>query len=615
MKRFILVLLVCLLLCGCTSSPDGEGNPAATGETATKPTEYSWVDTVGKPWDKEGVLLEIPLTIPNGLHYTSATEFAGDLLLWSVDDHIMDNYELELCLVSLHDGSVLAEKEYAFSSYVSPQILGDSIYLADNLEGSILELDKKLDIAQRWSAEPIEASWYIGNNRLYMYDWSGNVTVRDLSSGEVSPLLEGEPYIETFRVSGTMASASYYRNDTGELAMAVLDMVTGEIHHPHFSGIFDTAQWLDDVWLCGFYQDVDDYFYEYYLSVDGAQPEWIIPQGGTLELLDGEHLLCINESIMLHLYDLDGNALAQCCLSDHGYTLSCSCLIWSEEYQGYFCPVDGYEAGLRLLFWDVSLGDSGEDLQYRAVPLPSEEEQMLMDRAQQISEKYGVNILVSDECETEFYDFTASLAEDHDQIMVALDVLDNALSVYPEGFFHQLRYDSVQCIEIHLIQDLMPVDTEQYGASYVAFTQNDWDTYLMVVDINCASEATYYHEFSHIIDSYLAFEAMGRENALFSEEAWAAMNPSWFAGYTNDYSWEWEPEDDTSFVDSYSTISSTEDRARVLEYAMMDYGEYTFEDADILMNKLDYYCRCIRDAFDTTHWPDQVIWEQYLSFG
>ena len=68
----------------------------------------------------------------------------------------------------------------------------------------------------------------------------------------------------------------------------------------------------------------------------------------------------------------------------------------------------------------------------------------------------------------------------------------------------------------------------------------------------------------------------------------------------------------TSFVDSYSTIKPTEDRARVLEYAMAEFGYYTFEDADILLKKLDYYCRCIRDAFDTAGWEEPLPWEQYL---
>ena len=124
--------------------------------------------------------------------------------------------------------------------------------------------------------------------------------------------------------------------------------------------------------------------------------------------------------------------------------------------------------------------------------------------------------------------------------------------------------------------------------------------------------ATYYHEFSHIIDAYLAWDASKREDALFSEETWNSLNPDWFAGYSLDYSNQQTLQDHTSFIDSYSTINPTEDRARVLEYSMEEYCDGFYEDGTVLQAKLSYYCRCIRDAFDTTGWPDTVIWEQYL---
>ena len=135
----------------------------------------------------------------------------------------------------------------------------------------------------------------------------------------------------------------------------------------------------------------------------------------------------------------------------------------------------------------------------------------------------------------------------------------------------------------------------------------------MVIDIEASTTETYYHEFSHIIDSYLEWESLEREDALFSEETWNSLNPKWFDGYSYDYGYEIYLDDYTYFVDSYATISPTEDRARVLEYAMADFGRWTFEDAKGLRKKLDYYCRCIRDAFDTTGWPEVLPWEQYLS--
>jgi hypothetical protein len=134
----------------------------------------------------------------------------------------------------------------------------------------------------------------------------------------------------------------------------------------------------------------------------------------------------------------------------------------------------------------------------------------------------------------------------------------------------------------------------------------------MVVDIYMADQGTYYHEFSHIIDSFLEWDAMQRTDAIFSEDVWCDLNPSWFPGYSYSYAYEQYVQDYTCFIDSYSTIYPTEDRARVLEYAMVEYDYDYFEEGTVLAQKLAYYCQCIRDAFDTTGWPDTVLWEQYL---
>ena len=159
MKRLLIVLLMLLLLVGCSQE---EIIPT---EVPTEPTEppIPWVEEVGMDWDTEGVLKEIPLTIPDGLHLTSIMNFDGDLLLWSIDDHLAQS-SLEMVLVELDDGTVTATRDIPVGQYVYPQCLGDKLYLCDGTTGLVMALDKNLETVQQWEIEPTEYSLNIGGN-------------------------------------------------------------------------------------------------------------------------------------------------------------------------------------------------------------------------------------------------------------------------------------------------------------------------------------------------------------------------------------------------------------------------------------------------------------------
>ena len=318
------------------------------------------------------------------------------------------------------------------------------------------------------------------------------------------------------------------------------------------------------------------------------------------------------ESTVLSLHELDGSLISACRVAEREMGYIDSHIIWNEANQGYFVMLRNYGDTARLLFWDVSRTIEQPELKLESVPKPEEHQLRLEERAAELGKKYGVTILVGEQCDTQFDEFSATQATDYAQVNQALSVLDRALAVYPEGFLRQLRYDTVYGIKIQLIRDLQADGSGRTGGGYAAFTQTQWENALIVIDIEDSSEHTYYHEISHIIDSYLEWDAGQREGALYSESGWTDLNPGWFDGYTYDYSWERNVLDGGAFIDGYATIKPTEDRARVLEYAMVNWGEYYFEPGTVLIKKLDYYSRCIRDAFDTEGWPAVTIWEQYL---
>lgn len=609
MKRFVLMLLALFLLAGCTR------NEVPMETTATSPSQgiqstVSWVETAGMAWDTAGVLKEIPLTIPDGFHYTAAREFDGDLLLWSTDSHLPQK-KLELCLVELDDGSVIAQRDLPMEGYIYPQCLGDTLYLCDGTGGQIKALDKNLEIREQWEIEPTEDSLHMGEGGILYRNTQESTLYRcDLNTGESLPLLEGDPKIGWINTSmDDTIAIRYYRPENGMTAYCVLDLTTGEIFTCDADSRIDSVSMVGDFWLYEKYASR----YVYFLHTGGNEYR-ISPENMTITFLDEGYILGTSmDFTVLTLYDMEGRLLSRATISENELGYISNDMIWSERYGGYFFVFRSYEETSRLLFWDISRGTEGEEhLALEAVLEPDADQVRLEIRAQSIGDKYGVVILLGTQCDTEFDEFTAQLDTDYDRVEGALDTLERALSAFPAPFLRQLRYGEMQSIRIHLVKDLQATGGGKSGGGYSAFTQNKWDHTIMVVDTDVAVTHTYFHEFSHIIDRYLEWDAEQRPNAVFSETAWASMNPAWFDGYTQDYAVERTLWSDDAFVDGYATISPTEDRARVLEYAMAENCQGTFEEGSILSRKLEYYCRCLRDAFATDGWADTPRWEQYL---
>lgn len=234
-------------------------------------------------------------------------------------------------------------------------------------------------------------------------------------------------------------------------------------------------------------------------------------------------------------------------------------------------------------------------------------------RAEQLSEKYGVEISIWEEAvelEPDDYDYQAEYkvqAYTH-----GLDALEQALASYPEGFLKQAaaRTDS-GVIHISLLRDITG-DVQQGTLAEVGGIQywsGSGDAYIGLV-LNDTLAQDLYHEVFHVIDSYVLSSCVRYDD-------WEELNPYGFE-YDYDYiqnqtreDYEYLDGEQQAFIDMYSMSFPGEDRARIMEYAMMPDCEDYFG-SELMQEKLTRLCEGIREAFEMEDKPEVLPWEVYL---
>lgn len=289
---------------------------------------------------------------------------------------------------------------------------------------------------------------------------------------------------------------------------------------------------------------------------------------------------------------------------------------------------NGSDAG-EIYVWDLLAEQSvSEDEHYYVHkwqgenPADEEELEQLRAQAQEIGERYGVEIYIGDdvkECPTDIYEYM--ITDNVVRIEQSLSILDRALARYPDGMLAQLDDDYGSILRIYLAGEILPIDDTAIDTAVGVQNTMPDDTHL-VLNINSVYdyESTIYHEIFHAIEKYLDMT----DTAWIDAEVWDSYNPSDFS-YDYDYivnqdSFDFtyvvggvEQEEQACFIDIYSKSFPDEDRARIMEYAMMEEKLRTgYFDYEAIRNKLIYISGQIRAGFDTTGWPEVTDWEVWI---
>lgn len=615
-KKMLFFAALCLTLClglwCCASETEVTLPPECVLQPPAEPVPAMLLNR-GEPWDEDGVLLRLPLELAEEHTDLGFDVLADRLIFWEYEYGSEWLEGLRLWAVEPRSGTVTAHKSLSIEYYLQPQIQGDRIIICDSATGDILTLNRDLQIQEQWHREPDWNPWILGEGAtLYRIEDGCRILREDLVSGEEQIILDRASGLYHTGVTEEGIALWFTDVDLGLRQVAFLDFEEGLLRQP-FGGSFNGAQYANGFWLCENYSDRREFRMgsgagAWDGSVEGGLLS-LLPEGYLLEeSIDGEHL---------YLYDLEGGFLAGCSHTREGSRMNGVCPRWCRALGGYlFLVWDDADGRSELILWRLESSEDCADLRLTPADLsitPEQELDALRLRAEEMGEEYGLKIWIAGDCQTEYDDFTAALLREPVLVEQQLDILERALSAYPEGFFYQLRYDTYQQIHIQLISELTAKPHYGTGGSYGGFAQPKEGFYLVVINCDFAAEGTYYHEFSHIIDDYLEWDSWQREDSLYSEDGWLALNPEGF-DYTYDYAQTqcFTDDWDQYFIDEYAMINSTEDRARIMEYGMMEYMDWRFAQMPGAVEKLRYYSQCIREAFDTTSWPERLAWEQYI---
>lgn len=542
---------------------------------------------------------------------------------------LLTGYTTELTVLSLIDGAVLARRSFRQEDVLVGMTQSNHVIVLNLSENALWVYDRELNPVSQHALPPLESedAWYDhwsvspDLTTFYATTFNSGAFSVELATGTVTDLLPGVTYTYLYGKTSDTLFIEYV--DQAQLTRwAGVDMNTRALTKLDFPGAGRPKSCVNGQYLL---HDPEDYGL-CHLVTEHSHVTCYNSYDGFLQIEETGDLMAEiwdeGPQDQIVLYDRNGAFRSSVQVPLNEYTYLYDPPIWLEEYGGFLLITRTNADHCKLYFWDTTIPVPGKDLTLTpydgSIPVGKSVSQELFDRAKAMSERYGVDIRIADQCQLEYDEYISAPVTDEEELSWALDKLENALSTYPEGLFDQLRYGDIRSIRIELIQQLTRTDWPEDAAFAVfnGFAQEMGDTYLVVVDIYNSDEATYFHEFAHIIDQRLHWDTGHRSDARYSEEYWLVkLQPEGF-DYSYSYSElpenidQWLYSDTPWFLDSYSCTYPTEDRARIMEYAMMGWNwDFQFEP---LYDKLDYLSLCIRDCFDTTGWPEVTAWEAPL---
>ena len=226
--------------------------------------------------------------------------------------------------------------------------------------------------------------------------------------------------------------------------------------------------------------------------------------------------------------------------------------------------------------------------------------------ADAIGQKYGISVCVwEDAVAVQPWDYRFAPEYLAPVLEQELALLDQRLAQYPQALLEQTKAHFTG-ITLCLVREITGTSEESslHSATGIQFFQ-DGEAYV-VITTGQHSEQALYHELYHVMETHILTESTALDQ-------WEALNPADFTYGTA------RPDAEIylhgqirAFVDRYSMEAAKEDRARVLENAMLQGKEEIFQ-SEYMQRKLMALCTGIREAYGLKKHTAPLPWEQYLS--
>lgn len=294
-------------------------------------------------------------------------------------------------------------------------------------------------------------------------------------------------------------------------------------------------------------------------------------------------------------------------------------IVWSSDYE--------YNK-TRLLALDLAIEDDGLKDSYevcRALEVTRTDDGIsdeLYEKAKLIGDKYGIDIYIGSQCRYQTgWGFDVDILLDETVIDENLDIIDEKLSIYPNDFFEQMKFGSMERLALYIGGNITTTAIGEVDQA-AAFADSGSNFLYIVYDGSIkATEATW-HEMAHLIDKKIEWTSL--QNNLNCMNGWDEYNPEGFewidkTGFNDGTGVNYDmytSVDNMYFVSTYSMVNYLEDRATLADAAIA--GEYPFTgEFDMsnqpILEKLRVYSEEIRMCFDTSDWDEVLPWEKPLA--